>query len=102
MARQDIKLTDSQDIVIDSGDFKIIESDVQHVQDIINSYPGWWKQYPLLGVGIQFYNAGPQSDDLILREIKIQLDSDGYDCIRPQIIRDYKGAMNIYPNAILR
>ena len=79
MAAQDIKL-ENNDLFIDSntGDFAIHESDPQHVQDIINSWVGWWKEFPTLGVGIKQYLGRSGGVQLTKRAISIHLKSDGY------------------------
>ena len=99
--REDIKLNNN-DISISTGDFLIVFSDEQHVIDTINAFPGWWKQNPLDGVGVPLFLGGPSSDNILIREIKIQLDSDGYDTTQSKIIRDSKNETTIYPNATLR
>ena len=79
MAAQDIKI-ENNDLFIDSntGDFAIALSDTQHVQDIINSWAGWWKEFPTLGVGIKRYLGRSGGVQLTKRAIKIHLKSDGY------------------------
>jgi len=79
MAAQDIKLEDN-DLFIDSntGDFAITQSDTQHVQDIINSWVGWWKEFPTLGVGISQYLGRSGGIQLTKRAIMVHLKSDGY------------------------
>lgn len=76
---KDIKLTNEDELLIsDSGDFVINESDTQHTKDIINSFAGWWKEFPTLGVGVfRFLNASGGYQRLV-REIKIHLTADGY------------------------
>lgn len=78
---KDIRFDDSGDLFInaETGDFEIIESDTRHVQDIIEGFAGWWKEFPLLGVGIKRFIASSGSIQRISRLIKIQLSSDGYD-----------------------
>ena len=70
----------NDDLFIDpaTGDFLIGESDPQHVQDIINSWAGWWKEFPTLGVGIKRYLGKPGGVQVVKRAIKIHLKSDGY------------------------
>lgn len=56
--REDFQLDADGDLNIAGGDFTVGPSDVQHVEDIIESFAGMWKQNPLLGVGIkQFLNS---------------------------------------------
>jgi hypothetical protein len=79
MAAQDIKL-ENNDLYVDAstGDFAITQSDTQHVQDIINSWAGWWKEFPTLGVGIKRYLGRSGGVQLTKRAIRIHLKSDGY------------------------
>ena len=79
MTSKDLQLTNNA-LLIDpiKGDFVIGESDAQHVQDIINSYAGWWKEFPTLGVGIKKYLGTPGGIQVLKRAVKIHLRSDGY------------------------
>jgi hypothetical protein len=55
MARQDLHTDDiDKDLVIDTlnGDFLTRESDTAHIDFIVNTDVGQWKQSPLLGVGV--------------------------------------------------
>jgi len=75
----DIRLDDNGDLFIDSGgDFEISESDTRHVDDIIDSYIGHWKEFPTVGVGIKRKQSQSGSIQRVSREIKIQLIADGY------------------------
>jgi len=89
----------NNDIVFVDGDFGIAESDQQHIQDTINAFPGWWKQYPADGVGVRAYvgSAGILQD--LARAVKLQLKSDGYTANNPEIVMDERtGRITIYPN----
>jgi hypothetical protein len=74
---KDIKLTEN-DLEIQNGDFVISKSDQQHIEDIVDAFQGYYKEFPLLGVGIrQFINAsGVQAE--LQTNIQLQLESDGY------------------------
>jgi len=75
----DIRFTNDDDLFIGAdGDFDITESDTRHVDDIIDAWIGHWKEFPLVGVGIQRRHAQSGGIQRISREIKIQLKSDGY------------------------
>lgn len=78
MAVKDITLDDTLDLLIDNGDFKISDSDMQHIQLICITDLGHWKQFPLLGVGIEKYIASSGQTDALKRSINIQLAADGY------------------------
>jgi len=95
--RQDLKQIDN-DIVFENNDLAIDYSDNQHIQDTINAFQGWWKEYPADGVGIQAYLNAPLTELLLKQNIRSQLESDGYKA-NPIIYQDYKGTTNIDPQA---
>lgn len=77
MEVKDIILED-YDLVIENGDFKVSNSDNQHIELICITDVGHWKEYPLLGVGIEKYIASSGQTEPLKRAIKVQLASDGY------------------------
>jgi hypothetical protein len=67
------------DLIILNGDFSVEFSDEAHVEDILDSYLGHWKQFPLLGVGIEReVNSNTNKQQIVKRKIQQQLESDGY------------------------
>lgn len=76
--RHDILLDENLDLIIENGDFKIGASDQQHQEAIIRTWTGQWKEFPFLGVGINFYLGGSGLMQELEREIRIQLVDDGY------------------------
>jgi hypothetical protein len=78
-AYQDFLLDADGDLLIQNGDFVIGLSDEDHMQDLIESFVGWWKEYPAVGVGIKQYQASSGQEQVIERNIKLQLQGDGYD-----------------------
>lgn len=74
---RDIKIEDN-DLVIKNGDFVISNSDQQHVEDLIKSYTGHYKEFPLIGVGVDRFINSSGKDQEIKRLIKLQLEADGY------------------------
>lgn len=91
MANYDFKLVPdvngNDDLFIDpeTGDFVIAASDEQHIEDTIRAFPGWWKQYPADGVGVRSYVGSSGQAQALSRNIKIQLQADGYTVNNPQI-----------------
>ncbi|MCP4503696.1 MAG: hypothetical protein GY822_27525 [Deltaproteobacteria bacterium] len=78
---KDIRFNDDDnDLFIDpqNGDFSITDSDTRHVNDIIESFVGWWKESPTVGVGIKKSLAQSGSIQTVSRKIRIQLLADGY------------------------
>ena len=78
MAVSDIILDDNYDLVIENGDFKVSDSDNQHIELLCITALGHWKQHPLIGVGITQYIASSGQSDALKRIINIQLSADGY------------------------
>jgi len=69
------------DIEIDNGDFVVSESDQQHIEDILISSKGDYKQSPFSGVGIRDWLKGPSSLSIINdleKEIRMQLVYDSF------------------------
>lgn len=78
--RQDLRQDENGDIYINpiTGDFEIVESDNQHVSDIMQSVSGDYKEFPLIGVNFfQFSNSTGQNQN-IERIIRTQIAADGY------------------------
>lgn len=68
----------NDDLLFENGDFKIGDSDQQHIQDIVFENIGSYKEFPLLGVGIINYLNSSGLQLVLKRVIKSQLESDGY------------------------
>jgi hypothetical protein len=68
---------DSNDLVVDAGDFYIEFSDFQHIAHIVEADAGQYKQWPLLGFGIRSYINGA-FDGPVRRRLQLQLDQDGH------------------------
>lgn len=86
MAAQDFKLDENGDIAIENGDFVITASDQQHILDIMQSVPGWIKEFPLVGFNPYQYLNGRTSSTDLNKNAKIQLQGDGY----VQVVADLK------------
>lgn len=75
----DILIEDTGDLNILNGDFNVEYSDEQHVEHILLSSKGHYKQYPLIGVGIENYIKAPLNlitKQTLEREISLQLKYD--------------------------
>lgn len=78
MKAQDFLLDTDGDLLIKDGDLVIGPSDGQHIKDIMQSVPGWWKEFPLVGFNpFQFLNSrtSVQQQKQIARQ---QLEGDGF------------------------
>lgn len=101
MNAQDIKLDSDGDLFIDplTGDFAIADSDKQHIIDILNAFPGWWKEFPSVGVGMQKYIDSSGKQQEIERAIKLQLQADGYQVDTITATQNTDGTFNVTANA---
>jgi hypothetical protein len=97
MTRYDIQLNNN-DLAFKNGDFFIDESDSQHVIDTFNAFAGWWKEYPLDGIGIFGYTKSPADIQSINRKTRIELESDGYVIKAPLVTLSSAGDLLINPN----
>jgi len=80
MMATDILLNADGDLDCAYGDFVPGVSDQQHVEDILASNKGDYKQTPLVGVGIINYLHGPLSGvrrERMRADMLLQLESDG-------------------------
>lgn len=80
-AVKDIDLEDNLELKIIDGDFKVSESDRNHIWLIVKTYLGTFKQFPLLGVGIDFFLSSTGQQRILKRDIAVQLESDSYNKI---------------------
>lgn len=99
-AATDILLDDDGDLPIETNNFLIDYSDVQHVQDAMISFPGEWKQFPQNGIGIGAYQKARIDSLQVLAKIRQQLINDGYTLKNPKVYQDQYGTMIVEPNAI--
>ena len=95
MVRFDLML-ENNDIVIQNNDFVLAESDEQHVIDTINACPGWWKQFYSDGISIISYLKARNIEQLLSKNIKLQLKSDGYTC--SPIVGYVNNTLSVNPN----
>ncbi|MDV2458051.1 oxidase [Elizabethkingia anophelis] len=76
--REDISLNEDGSLVIRNGDFVIGPSDTQHIKDIVLTHPGEFKEFPMLGFGAELQLKKNPNDLAFKRDLKIQLEYDGY------------------------
>lgn len=75
---KDVIIGNDYDLQIVDGDFVVKPSDQQHVQLIIITAQGEWKEFPLLGVSVELYINAPASLQQLGKNIRLQLQSDNY------------------------
>jgi len=78
MEVQDIALDSELELIVKDGDFDIIESDTQHIELILRAQLGSFKQFPLVGMGISNQLASSGMQQVIKRNMSVQLNNDGY------------------------
>ena len=79
---------DAQDIIPVDGDFGIQASNNQHIQDVVEAFPTWWKEYPAMGCSAGLYLSNNRPSQEFERIIMEQLQIDGFSeiIITPRII----------------
>jgi phage baseplate assembly protein W len=77
MDATDIQLDNNEDLLVINEDLLIGLSDDQHIEDILITYPGEYKQSPLCGVNIRRALNG-SIDGSIRRDVRLNLEGDGY------------------------
>lgn len=87
---KDIDLETDLDLKIIDGDFAISDSDQNHVINILKAYAGGYKQFPLVGVGIDYYLASAGTQQVIKRNITVQMESDGYKVNKIEVLGQSK------------
>ncbi len=74
----DIRLTNNYDLDIKKGDFVIAPSEERHVELLLISFQGEWKESPLSGCNIQEAQNG-KINRMLDRHIRVQLEADGFE-----------------------
>ena len=85
----DLLLDDTYDLAIERGDFAAGESDAQHVELLMQTNQGEWRQDPVTGIGLsRFVQApyGPAQAAQLSRTITIQLERDGYRVLEVDVL----------------
>lgn len=85
---KDIDLTSDLDLKISNGDFVVNDSDANHILLIVKSTIGSFKQYPLVGVGIDYYRSSTGQQSALRRNINVQLELDSYENIEVKVNSD--------------
>lgn len=76
METYDIILDNNGELQEVNGDFKQGENDNNLIRYIVQATKGQYKEYPLLGVGIEIFLNSNKNQQQIQREIRLQLISD--------------------------
>lgn len=96
----DIQVDDEGDIIVDknTSDVLIEFSDRDHIADVAVAYPGEWKQYPFVGIGIGAYEKISNPVPRLLSTSRLQYEADGYIC-NPKAALDTSGNLVFNPQA---
>ena len=95
--RYDFALLNNDLVFSSGGDLIIQPSDEQHIEDVIQSFPGWWKEFPNTGVGLFSWLGSSFNPQALARVIRIQLQLDGYNNAAPTFNLDPNGNYIINP-----
>jgi hypothetical protein len=65
------------DLLFENGDFIVDEANYQHIQSILLSNKGWWKQTPFLGANLPAQMKGIL-DNKFTQKVRLNLEADGF------------------------
>lgn len=82
---KDILLNPESNLLIENGDWQMGDSHHQHIELLLTSLPGEWKENPETGVGLSLSQNGV-IDGFIKRTITVQLEADGFKLDHLQIM----------------
>ncbi|MEO2080602.1 MAG: hypothetical protein ABGW88_13660 [Leeuwenhoekiella sp.] len=74
----DFLLDSDNDLLIQSGDMVLGDSQAQEIEMLLVSYKGQWKESPLTGAAIHEMIKSRSTSPAIKREINVQLANDGF------------------------
>ncbi len=94
----DFLLDNTGDLLIVNGDFSVDDTTLQEAEDIILSYPGWWKQFPLVGCAAPNYLNSPGTGQQLSNTINQQLKLDGKTLTSFSASMNADGALTINVN----
>jgi hypothetical protein len=75
---KDILLDDDNDLLFESGDFSIGDSDNQHVYLVVKSSFGDWRESPILGANLQTFTNANFSELRLKNILKLALKADNW------------------------
>lgn len=90
----DILLGADGDLPIETNDLAIGQSDNQHIKDCLNSFPGYYKQFPQNGVGIRKFQKARINPQALKSKIEAELKRDGY-TIEKLVVKARQGVYSI-------
>jgi len=73
---------DTADLIIKDGDFVIDYSDRHHIETLVRSEKGEFKQSPLTGIGVMNYINAPLTREIktkFEKDIRLQLSADSFE-----------------------
>lgn len=65
------------EIALENGDFLIQNSDAQHLEFLLQSFQGEWKNHPTAGCNL-LNSKNASIDRFMDRNIRVQLETDGF------------------------
>lgn len=74
---RDFLIDQDNNLLIENGDWFVGDSHHQHIELLLTSLPGQWKENPEAGVGLSLSQNGV-IDGFIKRTIAVQLEADGF------------------------
>jgi hypothetical protein len=98
---KDFSIDTNYDLQIRNGDFVVDDCNEQDIEAILIADKGNWKQWPMLGIGIQRQLEGDFSARAITalqRNISIELTADGFTVRNTQVLISQGELLTINPD----
>jgi hypothetical protein len=83
----DILLDENYEILFENGDFKVGDSEGQHIKLLLDTFKGDWTQNPTTGIGLIRWKNG-RMDARFERECQLQFTADGLTDLKIKVIND--------------
>ncbi len=74
------------DLLIRNGDFVVGNGNDQHINDIVQSVPGEWKESPFVGCDLYRFVAANVTESEVVAVVKKQLELDVFTVNKVQVI----------------
>lgn len=93
---KDIELDESGEIIFENADFKIADSEQQHIMHLLEIHKGGLREVPILGFGInRFLKNTSNSLTKFKRELKIELENDGFSGAEVEVDDQFNLQINV-------
>jgi hypothetical protein len=91
----DFLLGPDGDLLVENHDLVAGPSDTQHIEHILLAFPGFYREDPLVGVGLSAYHKSSGTAPEVQRKVAVQLQADNYQVTKAEAFIDVAGKMKV-------